>query len=81
MILTDKITTERRRRLAAEKLLELKQAKLFAANRKLGKHVRELNEEIVETRAQSAIIQDENKRVKSDLTIANQKIMIAERRL
>ena len=81
MSLTDKITTERRGRLAAEKLLELNQAELFAANRKLGKHARELSEEIVETRAQSAIIQDENKRVKSDLTVANQKIMIAERRL
>ena len=81
MSLADKITTERRGRLAAEKLLELKQAELFAANRKLGKHARELSEEIVETRAQSAIIQDENKRVKSDLTVANQKIMIAERRL
>ena len=81
MSLADKITTERRGRLAAEKLLELKQAELFAANRKLGKHARELSEEIVETRAQSAIIQGENKRVKSDLTVANQKIMIAERRL
>lgn len=81
MSLADKITTERRGRLAAEKLLELKQAELFAANRKLGKHAQELSEEIVETRAQSAIIQDENKRVKSDLTVANQKIMIAERRL
>lgn len=81
MSLADKITTERRGRLAAEKLLELKQAELFAANRKLGKHARELSDEIVETRAQSAIIQDENKRVKSDLTVANQKIMIAERRL
>tara|TARA_B110000902_G_scaffold250964_1_gene310704 strand:+ start:96 stop:1970 length:1875 start_codon:yes stop_codon:yes gene_type:complete len=81
MSLADKITTERRGRLAAEKLLELKQAELFAANRKLGNHARELSDEIVETRAQSVIIQDENKRVKSDLTVANQKIMIAERRL
>ena len=77
----DRITMERRGRLAAEKMLELKQAELFAANQKLGKHARELSEEIVETRAKSAIIQDENKRVKSDLTVANQKIMIAERRL
>jgi signal transduction histidine kinase/DNA-binding response OmpR family regulator len=81
MSLADKITTERRGRLAAEKLLELKQAELFAANRKLGEHARELNDEIVEARALSAIIQDENKRVKSDLTVANQKIQIAERRL
>jgi PAS domain-containing protein len=81
MTLADKIIAERRGRLAAEKMLELKQAELFAANRKLGDHARELSEEIDETRAQSAIIHDENRRVKSDLTVANQKIMIAERRL
>lgn len=81
MILAEKLTVERRGRLAAEKLLELKQAELFAANRKLGKHARELSDEIVETRAEVATVRDENERVKSDLTVANQKIMIAERRL
>jgi signal transduction histidine kinase len=81
MTLADKIIAERRGRLATEKMLELKQAELFAANRKLGDHARELSEEIDEMRAQSAIIYDENRRVKSDLTVANQKIMIAERRL
>jgi signal transduction histidine kinase/CheY-like chemotaxis protein len=81
MSMMDKIIIERRGRLAAEKMLELKQAELFAANRKLGKHARALSEEIVETRAEAAIIKDENERVKSDLTVANQKIMIAERRL
>ena len=33
------------------KLLEQKQAELFAANRKLGLHARKLSDEIVETRA------------------------------
>lgn len=81
MSLTNKIMIERRGRLAAEKMLELKQAELFAANRKLGQHARELSDEIVETRAEAATMRDENQRVKSDLTVANQKIMIAERRL
>ncbi len=81
MSLASKLTDERRSRLAAERMLELKQAELFAANRKLGKHAMELSEEIVETRAQVATIRGENQRVKSDLSAANQKIAIAERRL
>ncbi len=81
MSLASKLTEERRNRLAAERLLELKQAELFAANRKLGKHAQQLTEEIVETRAEVATIRGENQRVKSDLSAANQKIAIAERRL
>lgn len=81
MILAGKLAEERRGRLAAERLLELKQAELFAANRKLGRHAQALSEEIVETRAEVEEVRDENERVKSDLTVANQKITIAERRL
>ncbi|MGC1505241.1 MAG: response regulator [Sulfitobacter sp.] len=81
MSLANKLTEERRNRLAAERMLELKKAELFAANRKLGKHAQQLSEEIVETRAQVATIRGENQRVKSDLNVANEKIAIAERRL
>lgn len=81
MSLANKLSEERRARLAAERLLEQKQAELFAANRKLGRHARQLSVEIVETRAEVRNVRDENKRVKSDLTVANQKIEIAERRL
>jgi signal transduction histidine kinase/CheY-like chemotaxis protein len=81
MSLAMKLTEERRARLAAERLLELKQAELFAANQKLGKHAQQLSEEIVETRAEVETIRGENKRVKSDLSAANQKIAITERRL
>ncbi|SFL73885.1 response regulator [Shimia aestuarii] len=81
MSLTKKLADERRARLAAERLLELKQAELFAANRKLGKHAAELSNEIVETRAEVANVINENKKVKSDLQVANEKIEIAERRL
>lgn len=81
MSLADKLAQERRARLAAERLLELKQAELFSANRKLGNHARALSDEIVETRAEVATVRNENVRVKSDLTVANQKIEIAERRL
>ena len=81
MSLAQKLADERRARLAAERLLELKQAELFSANRKLGKHAAELSNEIVETRAGLANVISENQKVKSDLQVANQKIEIAERRL
>lgn len=81
MSLAIKLTDERRKRLAAERLLELKQAELFAANRKLGLHAKQLSEEIVETRAAVENMRGENQRVKSDLSAANQKIAVTERRL
>ncbi len=81
MSLANKLAEERRLRLAAERLLEQKQAELFAANRKLGLHARKLSDEIVETRAEVQTVRDENQRVKSDLTVAHEKVEIAERRL
>src|SRR6056297_3219174 len=81
MSLANKLTQERRARLAAERLLEQKQAELFSANRKLGAHAKKLSAEIVETRAEVQTVRDENQRVKSDLSAANKKIEIAERRL
>ena len=81
MSLANKLAEERRARLAAERLLEQKQAELHAANRKLGKHARALSHEIHETRAEVQTVRDENLRVKSDLSVAHQKVEIAERRL
>ncbi|MCV3270112.1 response regulator [Roseobacter sinensis] len=81
MSLANRLAEERRGRLAAERLLELKQAELFAANRKLGEHAKQLSHEIVETRAEVATVRDENQRVKSDLSAAHEKIEIVERRL
>ena len=81
MSISGKLAEERRGRLAAERLLELKQEELFAANRKLGRHAKALSEEIVETRAEISSVRNENQRVKSDLTVAHQKIEIVERRL
>ncbi|WP_299770897.1 response regulator [uncultured Tateyamaria sp.] len=81
MSLANKLAEERRGRLAAERLLELKEAELSAANRKLGKHAAALQGEIVETRAEVATVKVENERVKTELGQANQKVQIAERRL
>jgi len=88
MSLANKLSAERRARLAAERLLELKQAELSAANRKLGRHALALTKQIGETQAEVetfrdevATVRDENERVKSDLTVAHEKVEIAERRL
>ncbi|MGI3210430.1 response regulator [Roseovarius tibetensis] len=81
MTLANKLAEERRARLAAERLLEQKQAELQAANRKLGNHARALSNEIHDTRAEVQTVRDENIRVKSDLSVAHEKVEIAERRL
>lgn len=81
MNLANKLAEERRARLAAERLLELKQAELTAANRKLGRHALALTKQIGVTQAEVANVRDENEKVKSDLTVAHAKVEIAERRL
>jgi signal transduction histidine kinase/CheY-like chemotaxis protein len=81
MSLANKLAQERRSRLAAERLLELKQAELSAANRKLGRHALALTRQIGETQAEVATVRDENEKVKSDLSVAHEKVEIAERRL
>ena len=81
MTLANKLAQERRARLAAERLLELKQAELVSANRKLGQHAQDLTRQIGETQAEVATVRTENARVKPDLSVANEKIELAERRL
>lgn len=81
MTIAHRLAEERRARLAAERTLEMKEAELFAANRKLGRHARVLSDRIEKTEAEVATVRSENKRVKSDLHIANQKVEVAERRL
>lgn len=62
-------------------MLELKQAELREANRKLGVHAESLTRRIDETVAEVATVRHENRRVKSDLNRAQAKVEIAERRL
>ncbi|WP_188790139.1 hybrid sensor histidine kinase/response regulator [Salipiger pallidus] len=81
MGLSTRLAEERRARLAAERLLELKQAELFAANRKLDKHARALSSQIHETRAEITEIRSENQLVKSQLGLANEKIEMVEGQL
>ncbi|NRB35084.1 MAG: response regulator [Rhodobacteraceae bacterium] len=79
--LSDKLAQERRARLAAERLLELKQSELREANRKLGLRAETLSRRIGETEAEVATVRDENQRVKSDLSRAHAKVELAERRM
>ncbi|GAA3859532.1 ATP-binding protein [Celeribacter arenosi] len=81
MDLSEEMMLERRGRLAAERLLELKQAELYEANRKLSRHARSLSDEIVVTREETAHLRDENSRTKVDLEKAHTAAVIAERRL
>ena len=81
MSLANKLAEERRARLAAERLLELKQAELSAANRKLGRHALALTRQIGATQAEVANVRTENEKFRTDLTIANEKVQVAERRL
>ncbi|MEN8893681.1 response regulator [Planktotalea arctica] len=81
MTLAHKLAEERRARLAAQRLLEMKEAELFSANRKLGRHARALSDRIERTEAEVVNVRNENRQVKSDLSVAHQKIEIAERRL
>ena len=74
MAITEKLAQERRGRLAAERLLEQKQAELFAANSKLGKHALSLSDEIVEKRHEAEELKGENTKVRSDLHVAERRL-------
>jgi hypothetical protein len=67
MNLADRLAEERRARLAAERLLDLKQKELFEANKRLGKHALQLSHEVRETRVEVKTVRDENQRVKQEL--------------
>lgn len=86
--ITDKLSQERRARLAAERLLEQKKAELFSANQKLALHARSLSDQVVEqrqglerARTETESLRGENFKVRGDLEIAHSVAEIAQRRL
>jgi len=81
MDLTDRLAAERRGRLAAERLLELKSRELFEANRKLSQHALTLSDQIVEQRGQAARMAVETQQVKAELQRAEEHVEVVERRL
>ena len=87
MTLLDKLTSERRARLAAERLLEHRQREIDTLRRDLDAVQRLLNAQSLELRnvaaaaSRTATLEGEQERVRSDLEIANQIALMAERRL
>ncbi|MGH1330293.1 MAG: response regulator [Paracoccaceae bacterium] len=78
---TENFAHERRARLAAERMLQSKQAELFEANQKLAKHARSLSNEIIVKREETEVLRGRNDQVLEDLERANHAVTIAERRL
>lgn len=81
MNIAERLAEERRARLAAERLLELKQKELFEANKRLGDHALKLSHEVRETRTEVKSVRDENRRVKQELGQATQKIEVVTEQL
>ncbi len=79
--LQEELARERRGRLAAERLLELKKTELGDANRQLSKHARQLSGTIVDQRKVVSILQGENDRVVEDLHRAKDQVVAVERLL
>jgi len=77
----DALAQERRARLAAERMLDLKQNELFAANAELSKHALSLTDQIIEKREEVAEVRDQNDQTLQELEQAQNDIDIAERRL
>ena len=82
------VSKERRARLAAERLLELKQSELFAANARLSEHALALSDEVVEKREEVEVVRHvaeelrgQNSQALNDLARANHEVEIAEQRL
>ncbi|MEM0934768.1 MAG: ATP-binding protein [Pseudomonadota bacterium] len=81
MDLTDRLAAERRGRLAAERLLELKSRELFEANRKLSQHAYKLSGQIIEQRGEAERLKEQSAQVKADLARAEEHVEVIERRL
>ncbi len=88
MDIVDRLATERRARLAAERLLEQKSRELFAANEKLALHARSLSAQVIEQRetaraavTEAATLKGQNTRFLADLEAAHTAAVVAERRL
>nr|WP_254813741.1 response regulator [Rhodovulum sp. ES.010] len=79
--MSEKLAAERRKRLAAERLLDQKSRELFEANRRLAQHARHLSEEIIETRQTAEELRGRNSEVLSELAEVSQEADVAKQRL
>lgn len=79
--LQEELARERRARLAAERLLELKKHELGAANQQLSNHALQLSGTIIDQRKVVSSLQGENIRVVEDLHRAKDQVVAVERLL
>ena len=79
--LQEELARERRARLAAERLLDLKKKELGAANQQLSNHALQLSGTIIDQRKVVSTLQGENNRVVEDLHRAKDKVIAVERLL
>lgn len=77
----DRLAKERRRRLAAERLLAQKSDELFSANRQLAVHADQLSSTVIEQRVENQELRGAQQRVLVDLDLATEQAGRAERRL
>jgi hypothetical protein len=88
MDIVERLSRERRGRLAAERLLEQKSRELFAANERLALHTRSLSDQIVQQRHvvksalfEAELLKGQNSRFLGDLDRAHTTAVMAEQRL
>ncbi|MCO8143658.1 response regulator [Rhodovulum tesquicola] len=81
MDMTEKLATERRKRLAAERLLDQKSRELFEANRRLSQHALHLSEEITETRQTAEDLRGQNTQVLTELAEVSLEADVVKQRL
>jgi signal transduction histidine kinase/CheY-like chemotaxis protein len=88
MDIAERLSKERRARLAAERLLEQKSRELFVANERLAIHARSLSDQIVQQRhvvqsalSEAEILKGQNSRFVTDLDRAHAAAVTAEQRL
>ena len=81
MSFQDRLTEERSRRLTAERMLEQREAELLCATQKLRLYAHEKFEETIDTKTLVESMDAENRKVKSDLHAAKERIAVAEQRL
>ncbi len=87
-ILEKRLAREKRARQEAERLLEIKAAELFEANRELAKYADDLTDEIettqkqvIEARDKADSLESQTSKIRADLDDANRAVFRAERRL
>ncbi|MFN0113974.1 MAG: ATP-binding protein, partial [Paracoccaceae bacterium] len=88
MNVAEQLAKERRARLAAERLLDLKKRELFAANEQLSVHARSLAEQVIvqrrgleSARHEAEALKGQNSRAATDLERANAAALAAQSRL